>query len=108
MRSLTCSLAEAVVASLPPSGWEGYTSCQQTVPANSSQGLSRAPCSCDEQKDWSQLFLAHGDDVSQQGRSELSLGFCWQQECSAAGAQEARVLKCSSRETSTGVLLLLS
>lgn len=88
--------------------WAGRDTraASKRVPADSSQGLCLAPCCCAEQKDWSQLLLAHGDGVSQQGRSEVSLGLCWQQEDSAAGAQEGKVLKCSSGETPTGLLVL--
>lgn len=75
---------------------------QQRVPADSSQGLSPAPCLSAAQKYWSELFSTHSGGVSQQWRSELSLGICWQQEDSAAGAQEARVLKCTSGETPPG------
>lgn len=62
-----------MLVSLPPSGWQEYTAASKRVPARSSQGFCPAPCCCAEQKDWSQLLLAHGDGVSQQGRSELSL-----------------------------------
>lgn len=72
------------------------------MPADSSRGLSPAPCLRAAQKDRSQLFPAHCDGVSRQWRSERSLGVCWQREESAAGAQEAKVLKCSSGETPTG------
>lgn len=102
--NLTCSLAEAVVVSLPPWGQEGYTSHQQRVPADSSQGLSPAPCLSTARKDQSQLFPTHCSGVSQQWRSELLLGFCRWQENSAAGAQDSRVLKYSSGETPTGDL----
>lgn len=77
---------------------------QQRVPAGSSQGSSPAPCLSAAQKDQSQPFSAPCSAVSQQGRSELSLGICWQQEDSAAADQEARVLKCSSGEIPAGGL----
>jgi len=102
--TLTCSLAEAVVVSLLHVGQEGYASHEQRVPADSNQGLSPAPCLSAAQKEWSQLFPARCGGVSQQWRSELLLGVRWQQEDSAAAAQEAKVLNCSSGETPAGGL----
>lgn len=96
---LTCSSAEAVVISLLPWGQEGCTSRQQRVPADSSQGLSPAPCLSVAQKDRCQLFPACCEALQGACFSAAEAGALAGSLLAAGGSREARVLKCSSGET---------